>query len=97
MYTAVKNASTEECTTESVVLRLSECVPKHNSYDLYFDNCFSSLDLMLKLQSIGTFATATFTSNRTGSYVLETEAEFKKKGHGSSDYMIHLTITQAST
>ena len=97
MCTVVKSAGTEECTTESVVLRLSEGIPKHNNYDLYFDYCFSTLDVMLKLQSIGIFATVTFTSNGNGCCPLETEAEFKKKGRGSSDYMIDLTITQAST
>ena len=86
LYTGAKSVGTGKCTAESVVLRLSEGVPKHSNYYLYFDNWFSILDLMLNLKSMGILATATFRSNGIGSFPLETETELKKKGRGSSDY-----------
>ena len=86
LLTGAKSAGIEKCTGESVVLRLSEGIPKHNNYYLYFDNWFSILDLMLKLKSIGILATEAFRSNRFGSCQLEKETELNKKDRGSSSY-----------
>ena len=86
LYTGAKSVGTDKCTTESVVLRHSEGIPKHNNPYPYFDNWFSTLDLMINLKSMGILATATFRSNRIGSCPLETEAELKKKSRRSSGY-----------
>ena len=86
LYTGAKSVGTDKCTTESVVLRHSEGIPKHNNHYPYFDNWFSTLDLMINLKSMGILATATFRSNRIGSCPLETEAELKKKSRRSSGY-----------
>ena len=86
LFTVAKSADTEKCIAKSTVLSVSESIPKHNNYYLYFDNWFSTLDFRLKLKLIGILATAPFRSNRIGSCPLETEAELKREGRGSSYY-----------
>ena len=86
IYTGSKSAGTEKCGAESVVLRLAENIPKHQGYRLFFDNWFSTLELMIKLQSMGILATATFRCNRLANCPLKTEKDLEKNGRGSIDY-----------
>ena len=39
---------------------MSENIPKHEKFKLYFDNWFSTLQLLLKLESTGIMKSATF-------------------------------------
>ena len=67
----------------SIVFKLSERIPKNKGYRLFFDNWFSTCNLMLQLKSSGIFTTATFRTNHLKGCPLTSDKELKKEGHGS--------------
>ena len=73
-------------TVKDIVLKLSKDIPKNEGFQLYFDNWFSTMELMLALKSFGIFSTATFSTNRLNACPLSTEKDLKKQGRGSFDY-----------
>ena len=73
------------CSTESIVLKLSERIPKNEGYRLFFDNWFSPFNL-LQLKSSGIFTKAIFCTNRLKRCPLASDKELKKEGRGSYDY-----------
>ena len=50
----------EKCTGTYVVKRLVDDLPKNESYRLFFDNCFCTLDLCIMLKRMGILSTATY-------------------------------------
>ena len=73
-------------TGKDIVLKLSKDIPKNKGFQLYFDNWFSAMKLMLALKSSRISSTATFRINRLNDCPLSTEKELKKQGRGSFDY-----------
>ena len=71
---------------ESIILKLSERIPKNKGYCLFLDNWFSTFDLMLQLKSSGISATATFHTNCLKGCPFASDKELKKEGRGSYDY-----------
>lgn len=82
-YTGVKSSGNEKCTTENVVLRLVENVPRDMNFKIFYDNWFSSLDLGLKLKDLGILTVSTIRCNRLGSCQLPTDKKLQHEGRGS--------------
>ena len=79
-YTGQKSSGSEQrCTTENVVLRLVENVPRKMNYKIFYDNWFSSLDLGLKLKDLGILTVSTIRSNRLANCQLPTDKERASK------------------
>ena len=74
------------------VLQLVQNIPKHQNYQVFFDNWFSTFPLLLKLQSMGMLATATFRMNRLTGCPLMSDKDLKK-GRGSFDYRTDMNST----
>lgn len=69
-----------------VVAKLSLHLPNHVGHKLFFDNWFTTLDLMLYLKRIGIKAVGTVRTNRIHGCPLEDAKVFKSKDRGHSDY-----------
>ena len=69
-----------------VVAKLSVDLPHNRGYKLFFDNWFTTLDLLLYLQRIGILAVGTVRANRLRGCPLENSKTIQKKGRGSVDY-----------
>ena len=80
------STSSEKCTGEYVILRLCENLPIHQNYQLYFDNWFSTLLLLIKLKDQGILATATLRADRLKGCPLPKDKELVSLGRGSSTY-----------
>ena len=61
-------------------------MPKNKGYGLFFDNWFSTFELMLQLKSSGIYKTATFRTKRLKGCPLISDKEFKKEGRESYGY-----------
>ena len=72
------------------ILRLGEEIPKNQNYRVLFDNWFSTLPLLIKLQSMGILSTTTLRSNSIAGCPLTSDKDFKARGRGSFDYHIDL-------
>ena len=70
------------------VVRLSRTVPDNCNHKLYFDNYFTSLDLLVYLAKRGIYSLGTIRRNRIPQNKMPTEAEMKKKGRGASEEMV---------
>ena len=64
IYGGKHSAGADKCGIENSVLRLVQNIPKHQNYEVFFDNWFSTFPLLLKLHSMDILATATFRMNR---------------------------------
>ena len=73
-------------TAKDIVLKLSKDIPKNDSFQLYFDNWVSTMELMLAPKSFKIFLTATFGANRLNGCPLSTQKDLKKQRRGSFDY-----------
>ena len=93
MYGGKHSAGVDKCGAENSVLRLVQNIPKHQNYKVFFDNWFSTFPLLLKLQSIGILATATFRINRLAGCPLMSDKNLKREGRGSFDYRIAMNST----
>lgn len=73
-----------------VVLSLvATAIEDANSHCLYFDNFFTSLELLNELRDIGLRATGTIRKNRTRGAPLLSDKDMKKAGRGSVDSLYH--------
>ena len=86
LYSGKHSTGGESCSAEAIVLKLSEGIPKHQNHLLFFDNWFSTMNLMLLLKSEGIFTTATFRANRLNGCPLSADKDLKKEGHGAFVY-----------
>lgn len=72
---------------EGLVFHLVQELPKYQNHQLYFDNWFSTLPLLLKLKDIGLGeVAATFRVNRIASCPLIADKEYRAKGRGRYNY-----------
>lgn len=69
-----------------VVTELLSCVPVPNEHVVFFDNFFTSRDLLAHLTSIGFRATGTVRENRTDRCPLKDSKDMNKEKRGSFDY-----------
>ena len=67
-----------------------EEIPKNQNYQVFFDIWFSTLSLLIKLQSMGVLSTAALHSNRAAGYPLMNDKDLKATGRDSFDYRIDL-------
>ena len=64
--------------SSNVVVRLSETIPKHVNYKIFFDNWFSSVSLMMYLTQQGILPLGTVRLNRIPNISMPSEKEIKK-------------------
>jgi hypothetical protein len=69
-----------------IVVKLCEALPPNSGHKLYFDNWFTTLDLLLYLQQVGILACGTLRSNRLQKCPLKSNKDLKSAGRGSIDY-----------
>jgi hypothetical protein len=86
-----QNTSTSSPLGPNVVSRLLKVVEAHSdptSHHVYFDNFFTSYQLLNDLRKIHFKATGTIRTNRTNgaAKLLETDKELSKRGRGAFDY-----------
>ncbi|KAJ8888804.1 hypothetical protein PR048_008296 [Dryococelus australis] len=70
--------------SSNIVLRLDECIPKNQTFLLFFDNWFSSLPLFTVLAGMGIGTLGTITTNRFPGLQVPLGAEMKKTGRGTT-------------
>jgi YD repeat-containing protein len=70
----------------SVVMDLLKCLPAGPSYNVYFDNFFTSLRLIDRLTELQIGATGTVRANRIENCPVDAQEIVKKKPRGSYDY-----------
>ena len=80
IYAGARNAGTESCGAQDVVLRLVEGVPKNKNFRIFFDNWFSMLSLLWHSRYWK------FRSNGIGGCPLMSKKDLKKEGGGSYNY-----------
>ena len=72
-----------------VVLHLCDSLPDNKDFKVFFDNYFSSPELVLILKNThGIHSVGTIRTNRMKGCPLKTEKELKLSGRGSSDMMV---------
>ena len=69
-----------------IAVKLSDRIPRNQGFRIFFDNWFSTLDLILQLKAMGTLSTATFCTNCLKGYPIASHKELKNEGRGSHDY-----------
>ena len=85
MYGGKQIAGAERWGVEQSVPRLVEEIPKNQNYRVFFDNWFSILPLLIKLQSMGIlFYQWVF-------YPLKSDKYLRATGSGSFDYHVDLS------
>lgn len=68
--------------SSNVVARLTQSVPRHVNYKIFFDNWFTSVPLMVYLRKEGLLSLGTVRATRIPFCYLPKEAEMKKRGRG---------------
>ena len=86
LYGCKNSAGGSSCIADATVFKLSEGLPRNQGFRLFFNNGFSTLDLMVQLKSIRILSTATFRTNRLKVCLIASDKELKKEGRGSYDY-----------
>lgn len=81
----------------NVVMRLARMIPRHQNYQLYFDNYFTSLRLLEYLAKEGIHGLGTIRKNRIPDCKLLPEKEMLKKPRGySEEYVADVNGTDIS-
>lgn len=70
----------------NIVLRLVRNLPEDKNFKVYFDNWFTSVDLVAALAEKHLWAVATVRRDRLGGCNLTSDTDLKSKGRGSYDY-----------
>ena len=87
IYQGENSAGTEKCPTTDSVIRLVEDMPKGQNYELFFNNWFATIELLLQLKGMWIFTTATFRKHRAKDCPLPTEEAMKKnRSRGDFEY-----------
>ncbi len=71
-----------------VVLKLCDHLDKTNGHKLYIDNYSTSLELFIKLKSLGILAIGTLRADRVRDCVLQSERDLKKVGRDAFDFKV---------
>lgn len=74
--------------SSDIVVHLVKDLPEHQNFEVFFDNWFTSFQLMTVLKAKGFVATGTVRSNRLGKCDLHSDSKLKEKGRGSYDYRV---------
>ncbi|KAH9371111.1 hypothetical protein HPB48_015676 [Haemaphysalis longicornis] len=69
--------------SSKVLLGLSRSIPENKNYELFFDNLFTSINLLVNLHQRGIPAMGIVRANRIPGCRLPSDAEMKKNGRGS--------------
>lgn len=69
-----------------VVAKLCKDLPRNVGHKVFFDNWFSTLELMLYLKNEGLLAVGTIRANRLHNCPLIANKDLEKEGRGSMDY-----------
>uniref|UniRef100_A0A915IZ26 PiggyBac transposable element-derived protein domain-containing protein n=1 Tax=Romanomermis culicivorax TaxID=13658 RepID=A0A915IZ26_ROMCU len=97
VFTGADKNPTEQALSASsnVVARLCTTLPKNVGHKVYFDNYFTSPDLLIYLYSQGIFALGTVPSNglRGAEKLLISKKDLKAKGRGSHDFIVDANLT----
>ena len=90
VYTGKQPDNKEFGKVGAVVTRLVEHLPKHVGHKIYFDNLFTSLNLVQHLKSEGIWSLGTVRSNRLegADKLLYSKKDLEGEGRGSSDYCV---------
>lgn len=87
LYTGKRN---NDCETqglgEYVIMKNAALLENPSNHVLYFDNFFTSFDLMKRLKEKNIAATGTVRCNRLNNCPVKSDHEFKKECRGSLDY-----------
>ncbi|XP_055087231.1 piggyBac transposable element-derived protein 3-like [Periophthalmus magnuspinnatus] len=78
-----------------VVLRLVSEVPKGLNYKCYFDNWFTSPELIVELKKMGILTVATINRNRVRGCTLKSDKELSKAGRGAYEVKYEITSGMA--
>ncbi len=78
-----------------VVLRLVSEVPKGLNYKCFFDNWFTSPELIVELKKMGILTVATINRNRLRGCTLKSDKELSKAGRGAYDVKYEMTSGMA--
>ena len=70
----------------NVVMTHVENLSKNKNFKLYFDNWFTSVDLVCLLEQQSIWSVATISSNKLKGCVLRSDKAMKQQGCGSIDY-----------
>lgn len=68
----------------NIVVRLARIIPKNLNYQLYFDNYYTTLELLVYLAENGILSLGTVRRNRIPNCKLPTEKDMKKNPRGTS-------------
>ena len=71
--------------TSNIVIQLSKVVEADLNHVLCFDNCYTSMNLLVELSKRKIFAIGTVRSNRLLGCTLQSDSKLKTKGRGSFD------------
>ena len=69
-----------------VVAKLCKDLPRNVGHKVFFDNWFSTLELILYLKNEGLLAAGTIRANRLHNCPLKANKDIEKEGRGSMDY-----------
>ena len=69
-----------------VVARLCVDLPGHQNFKVFFDNWFTTLDLLYYLRANGILAVGTIRVNRLKGCPVDANKELQKLGRGTMDY-----------
>lgn len=78
---------------EHVVLSFANLIPDTSCHKLFFDNFFSSHDLLVRLKNMGLRATGTVREGRIGDAPLKDKKSFTKKERGKFEYVGNGVVT----
>ncbi len=71
-----------------VVAKLCLTLPQHQNHKLFFDNWFTTLELMFYLKEKGILAVGTIRGNRVAGCPLMANKDLEKEGRGAMDYRV---------
>ena len=76
--------------TGNLVLRLCKGIPHNQGYKVFFDNLFTSIELIKELKSRGIWSAGTIRANRLkgAQRNLKSYKDLKKEGRGAVDYQV---------
>lgn len=92
IYSGKKNESSGMPLGEDVVMQLLSTIADPGRHEIYFDNFFTSYNLLSKLADSGIKATGTVRSNRIRQCPLPDNKTFAKEPRGSMDYRSDGTV-----
>ncbi|XP_050527792.1 piggyBac transposable element-derived protein 3-like [Daktulosphaira vitifoliae] len=69
--------------SSNMVVKMAASIPRNCNYKIFFDNWFTSIDLLIYLEKEGILPLGTARLNRLTGLNMPSEKDFKKKGRGT--------------